>query len=317
MIVRVAPEEHDLLTVTRALFDPRQHGMVAPLVRTARPLRASIGRSSMGVLQDILAKGLVRLLARDLVSAEAPLPKAPALSFSASTFELLAWLVRTPLAAANVPKLGDEGAPLTFADQMVIILSAELATTAAVLAPFLQQPYVRRAPLLALWSTDELPLAGTLDLEATALLPRTFARRLVLVEQAKARLFAPEPRTRIGEAQAALLNPLVKQAIDQRRWDAVRFLLDGLSACDPTVWQAPLEPSAPLSARAEARRTGVSPLRAIAAIAATHARARMVGFVDDDYEEAQKTVRALAPWEDLFARAETVVRAADQLEELR
>lgn len=52
MIAAVTSEEHELLGLVRALFEPQQHPMVAPLVRTARPLRPGVGRTSMRVLQD-------------------------------------------------------------------------------------------------------------------------------------------------------------------------------------------------------------------------------------------------------------------------
>lgn len=323
-VARVRPVELDLLTIARALFEPRQHAVVAPLLRTARPLGPAIGRTSMGVLEDTLAKGLVRMAARDVASAVEPLPRAPSLHVSSGSFRFLHWLAEAPLAAPEVPSLEvDDEAPQTPADQLLVILGLELARSAAVLQTLLAQSWVQRAPLAWLYATDDLARVAlprtAPDLDAVALLPRTLAARLQTVERAKALQTSPAERARIGRAQASLFDSLVPAAIAGRRWDSLRFLLDGvmpLLRVEPTVWAAPLDPQSALSARAEARRLAVAPLRAVGTIGATHARLRLVGFVDDEYDEAQKTLRLLAPWGDVFARAEAQVRAAEGLEDL-
>jgi hypothetical protein len=265
----------------------------------------------------------VRTIARDVASSLEPLPRAPLLHLSAASFRFLHWLCESPLAAPKVPALPDDDAPQTLADQLLVVLGLELARSAAVLPTLLAQPWVQRAPLAWLFATDDfapLPMPSlALDLDAVALLPRTLANRLRVVERAKARMTAPVERVRVGRAQATLLESLVPAAIARGRWDSLRFLLDGVTPllrAEPTVWAAPLDPQSALSARVEARRLGVAPLRAVVTIGVSHARLRLVGFVDDEYDDAQKVLRLLAPWQDVFAHAELVVRAADGLEDL-
>lgn len=210
--------------------------------------------------------------------------------------------------------LSDDGAPQTFADQLVIALALDLAESAAVLPALAAQSWVRRAPLACLYTTHALPLLPRARRGARGAVtahPRRPSGRGRADQGAE-----PFPRgaRADGRAQGALLDPLVSTAVAARRWDALRFLLESaLLEVEP----GPLDPTSALSARAEAMRQQVAPHRAIAAIAATYRRARLVGFVDDDYDDAQKTVRALSPWEPLFAGAEARVRAAEGLEDLR
>ncbi|MGZ5968085.1 MAG: hypothetical protein ACXWP4_10495 [Polyangiales bacterium] len=317
MIARVTPAEHELLVVARALFDPRQHAVVAPLVRTERTLGDSIGRSSMHVLKDILAKGTVQRIARSGAHSRAWERSRPALRFSETSFAILQWLVSTPLASPVIAALKTDG-QLTLADELLMVAVLDLARTAGVTSAVLAQKAFRASPLLALHAIDEFARAKVPvpdlarhakgdGLELIAALGSELAARWKRIEREKARIVDPAVLTALGHAQAEILAPLVTPP----KVEALVFLLDSASLLP----LATLDPQTPLGARAEARRMAVAPLRAIGKISALRERLRLVGFVDDDYEDAQRVLRFLEPWNDLFPRAEAVVHAADALED--
>lgn len=327
--LHVTERERDLLLVTQALFEPRKHAIVVPLVREANGLPPAIGRSAMLALQDTLAKGVARTLAREAARAGVALaPRAPALRFSAASFQLLRWLLAERLASPSVPRLPDAKTPWTAADQVLAGLVVDLAREAGVARHVLSQPSVQRAPLVALYAIDDVAavwpavpdgtaLATGELADVVALLRAPLARRWRDVELGKRAIAEPTRRLAIGRAQGQVLEGLVRTAIAGGRLDVAAFLLDGMDAAlrAGTPWGVGLDPLAPLGARAQARRAEVAPLRAVGAIAAERARLRLVGFVDDDYEVARARLRELEPFETVFSRAEAVVRDADDLEE--
>ena len=64
MIKRVAASEYDILTITRGLVGQESLAALDGLLRRTRKIPPKIGTTSMGILQDTLAKGVVRELAR-------------------------------------------------------------------------------------------------------------------------------------------------------------------------------------------------------------------------------------------------------------
>lgn len=328
--LHVTERERDLLLVTQALFEPRRRAIVVPLVREANGLPPAIGRSAMLALQDTLAKGVARTLAREATRAGVALaPRAPTLRFSTASFQLLRWLLAERLASPSVARLPDAKTPWTAADQVLAGLVVDLAREAGVARHVLSQPSVQRAPLVALYAIDDVAavwpavpdgtaLATGELADVVALLRAPLARRWRDVELGKRAIAEPATRLAIGRAQGQVLDGLVRTAVAGGRLDVAAFLLDGMDAAlraGTTPWGVGLDPLAPLGARAEARRAEVAPLRAVGVIGAERARLRLVGFVDDDYEVARARLRELEPFETVFSCAEAVVRDADDLEE--
>jgi hypothetical protein len=322
LVVRTG--EHDLLSIARAIFEPRQWPTVASLVLSKRTVPSTLGRSAMRVLEDTLAKGLVRMLGREAARAGVALPRPPQLRFTGTSFRLVGWLLREPLGAETAaPLLAME--PPSLADQLLALAAHDLVEDCAAACSVLEQPAFENAPLARLYAVDRLATRPSVDasglssgdLAVTASLLRTrIAARWARMERAKAHVPAPSARAIVGRAQARLLADVVPAVIAARRLDPIFFLLDGIAAvvrAGETPWGAGLHPGASLSARTEARRLEVAPLRAVGELAEAYARLRLVGFVDDDYDEARTLARALAPYEDVFAKAAAIVHAADDL----
>lgn len=124
---RVAPAEHDLLTVARALVGEGGFDAVAALLRDARRAPERLGPTAMRLLGHTLAAGAVRALVRRggwrRASCLRPRPGSdgslaepvrgrlwerhdpPALDFGPPSLALLSWLVAAPLGSVACPPL--------------------------------------------------------------------------------------------------------------------------------------------------------------------------------------------------------------------
>lgn len=342
----VLEPEAELLRVAQALFAPASLPSVLPVLRQACPLSPHVGASAMRALEDVLAKGTVRLLARASAAPRArvgrpevgwELPRPPRLRFTSSSFELLHWMVTTPLARDGSHRLAlSSPEPLSCADQLLFALALDALDAARlgdalrahvpktahallwVLSPDLGPPSVV-PPLerFAELATDEG--ADLLWLLASWIAPRHL--RFVRLNLADPDVERLEGR---ALAHAEVIDRLTRALLATRRLHGLTFLADVVAKLVPTA-ERPFDPRAcvrgafppgvALGQRERIRRASVAAHRAFVAVGALRDRLRAVGFLDDDYEDAQRILHLLEPWDEgRFARAGDVVRLADAIE---
>ncbi len=343
----VREPEGELLRVARALFEPKTHASILPILRQACPLAPKLGESAMRVLKDVLGKGLVRLLARasatprlrtTVAQTGSELARPPKLEVSASSFELLRWMVARPLVSTAQEHRLELTSPLTFADQLLFALAFD-ALDAARLGGILRTQLGERVlacPYLWLLTPDLGPVTHVPSAESFAGLAEEegadalwlssglITPRQLRVERAKAIDADVERLERISLAHAAVLERATAAIVASRRLHALTFLFEVEAALIPNA-EVPFEARAlvrtnfpsglSLSQRERIRRAGSASHRALGAVAVLRERLRSIGFVDDEYDEAQRLQRFLEPWDEgRFARAADVVRISEGLD---
>lgn len=336
----MTPAERDLVAVARALFEPGTAAMVGPVLRRKAQLPEKWSRRTMRALQDILRKGLVRLLARSGASSGVSFDEAgelregrawerispPALVVGAASLRTLTWMVEAELGSGKPDPMGD--LDLGFADEIVLGCAAQLLAAVRLGPVVAAQPLFRKSPFVWWVALDvmagegPLPTAAAVERWATgagADLLGCLAEDLAQRWSAQELRATTDPKRAlvVAAARAAVLEPLVARALAENRPDACAFLLTSLARWIPpesapfdlvrTPWTRPLDPSASLAVRTDARRSGLASVRATLALAAAADRARRVGFVDEDWDQAQRMVRFYARFDEgRFARAETL-----------
>ncbi|MBW2735445.1 MAG: hypothetical protein JRH20_23925 [Deltaproteobacteria bacterium] len=319
--VRVAASEYDLLMLARALVGEISAEMVSPLLAQSCELPAAMGESAAQLLQETLAKGVVRALLRrggwrrvEHLDDYGGAPRwgrlwerrqAPALHFSAASMRLLRWL-RESAAGSTLPA---DFSPNGWGDEVLCFLACELLgeagfeARAGALASVTGLGWIACLDQIVL---NQQPQHGVPDLRpffsgdgATVLegLQPALARRWVQMERAKARITTSTTMIRLGAFQRQSMHAMVQAAREAGRADLLVFLLEAASALlrerpPARRWTAGLEGDAALlSTRTEAAREAGAFLEELAQVVALFDEARAVRFFDDDYERAQLLLR--------------------------
>jgi hypothetical protein len=340
MTAHVHAVEAELLALARALFIPEGYAQVDSSLATSSTL-ATIGPTAKRILEDTLAKGIVKTLARlggarsrirpDIASAPSrvfEVREPPKLVFGPYTFELLRWLIQSPLVSRAVPAL--EATPKTIADELVAYLALRLVEGQRFASALALQPALR-TPLTWLGfarSFSDAAFEGSFDaLVASATIVEcleldlarrwTESTRWISTEELE-----PERAHRIVTNENAVLEAWLDAIERASRWDLAQFLVDaGASALRNTGVQELAARAAPrvvqegaLRIRAESRQRSGALFRALRRIGARRDVLAHVGFIDDGYDHAQATLQAWSALDrDAFARAADVVAALEVL----
>lgn len=331
MSIVVTRAESHLLTVARVAV-----GVVPPmdamrlLVTSVSP-PPKLGPTAREALSDTLARGAVASLAKQggwLKEGQLRLwerHSAPPLTFTGNTVRLFSWVLNTPLAESDTSPLLFKG-PLTVAEDLLIALLIDRLRGTGCDALLARQLSIRRLPLTTLAhaalmarevSLDELP-----SFDVPVLAPFVEGLRALLsrawlsAERSKRDLTAPDMLSRVGRAQADLLEAWLKAIDLAGRRDLATFLIDTAAswlAADRTADELTRSMSldAPLRERTDARRRAAAMLRSLAQLREWDHQHRAVRFIDDGYTLAQRLV---VDWERLGERGFT--RAANLVAEL-
>ncbi len=331
----VSPEEHDLLSLARAVFGLAAFEDVEPLLGVQKPALQGLAPPAMAVLEDTLARGgvlwLMRAgggrLAASLQGGEIRVGRLwerhppPALRFSAVTFEVLRWLTSRALSGTDRTQLHVSGAP-TPADELFLYATCALLDGSEYARALARQGLFRSALLCRLGFAASLgenePLPALPDLQLAPLtvliegLQGDLARRWLNAERRKAERFSPQELQRMGASQDVVLEEVLSAADRLGRRDLCGFLVEAavhLLAVPPSAatFTEGLDATAPLRDRQEARRAAGALLRAVGRLRAWDQEHRAVRFIDDGYAGAQRLVQE---WEQLGDRG---FRLAEEL----
>lgn len=330
---RVSRSEAELLDLATRIILPSTRYISALREQPRRVVRIKqIGPTAMGLLQQILARGVSGELLRrggwetrrTLVNDQAARgrlwerhPRLPALHFTGASFKLLTWLRAEDVADPKKPL--EFKTPPSVADELLMFFAAEQIIKAG---GNLRQPAFLRSPLCQLAFTHQLASAeplptldfrpltsgdGAIVLEA---LQSELARRLVDIEKAKHECVMLDAMVRIGSAQAQAFAGLFRaiDLVEPRRRDLVGFAAQAAVSLlakgperlcpDSRWWVEGLDLRAPLAARQAAFSAAASFLRAIGQLGRWLDEAGIVAHFDEDYAAAQLL---LSSWEHLRA----------------
>ena len=314
----VAASESERIAMARALITPHAFDMWA-LFSSPRTLPKKIGPTCASLLQDALAQVWPALWRRDAARPGASLDggrpvrgrgwerhSPTPLTFSATTIELLRWLVSVPLATAAA---ADElpRRPLAIGDQVAIYLALDAARDTPAQATIARQPMVRAAPLAWLGFAHLMvdaehgiklaaaaPTFETLATGAGAIVVEALSLELATrwrsIEIAKRALQDPDTLVALGAAQDAALTGFMDACDHAKRRDLAGFVLDAVAPLlERGIGPFPgeLDLTKPLSSRAAARVAVGSLLRAVARWRTWDESHRGIRFIDDDYAAAQ------------------------------
>ncbi len=329
----VTLQEAELLRLARAVVGLSSFGEVERLLGAQRAAPNALGPTAMTLLEETLARGVGLSLMRgggwrqerkQRVWERAALPP---MQFQASSFQLLQWMLKTPLAEAGnkaLPGKNGQG----WADEVLLALALTLVTDTHCERAFALQPRVRQSALCWVMQPAALARAEALgdDGPAIALSPSspltflletwqpTLARSWIRMEQAKGQAADPAELARIGRSQDAVLGALLKAADSAKRRDLLGFLVDaGAQTIHPKLkgddYVRNLTPTAPLRDRMDARKQSGALLKALGTLRAWDHEHRAVRFFEgEDYDKAQAMVAA---WDVLgdkgFREAERVL----------
>lgn len=326
----VAASEAKLVEMARALVAPETADLWA-LFAGARPMPGTISPACARLLGDALQQVWPALWRRGAVPGARPWGRPPmALTFGASTLDLLRWLVGTPLGAPPSTHLPPRArGALTLGDQIVMYLALAVADGTPAQAAIAAQPLVRAAPLAWLGFADVLgaasppavlealaaapmqaaalidaPAPAELDALArgvgayvvSALAPE-LARRWRAAELAKRGAVSPVRLVAVGAAQDATLDAWFA-ACERSGRIAASFVIDAAApvlARKLSPEPGKLDSGATLALRQAARIAAGSLLRGVARWAAWDREHRGVRFIDDDYQAAQGLLELFEP----------------------
>jgi hypothetical protein len=350
-VARVAIQEAEMLAVARALVTPDSYASIEATLGSQLTVN-KVGPSGMRVLEDTLAKGVVKTLAR-LGGARPRIRPGgdgnkpvrvfevrgtPKLSFSPYTFELLRWLTNTPLHAKDSAKLTTN--PRTLGDEVIAYLTLRLvegrrlervvASSPGVRSSFTWLGFVRP---LARHSSDSLEpptIEKAFSTEDRKIVLECLAgdltrRWLTTIVWDEHDILDPDQAMKIGTFERAILTSYLDTVEKTNRWDLATFIVEagtralpkGAAPKDIAGRVSPrVRAEGTLRARTEARRRAGALFQALGRLAKKRDELALVRFMDDDYEIAQKLLSA---WEMLpreaFTRAEGVLTALDALED--
>jgi hypothetical protein len=329
----VTVQESELLRLARAVVGQASYHEVERLLIAPRAAPTQLAPTAMGLLEETLSRGVSLSLMRgggwraERKQRLWERMKLPPMHFHAGSFQLLQWLLKTPLTETNVKALpGGKGA-LGWADEALLALTLSLVTDTPCEKTVASQPRVRASALCwllqpaALARAEELgdpaPEVGfsassplLLFLEAWQ---PVFARSWAQMELKKGEVVDPGELARVSRAQDAVLGALLKAGESERRRELTGFLVEAAAE----VFKRPLSgndfvrnlaPTAPLRERTEARKHAGALMRAVVKLRGWDQEHRAVRFFEEGYAQAQAMVKA---WEVLgdagFREAERVL----------
>jgi hypothetical protein len=341
--------EANLLRILHCLLQRAPLEQALPLLLAGHVRPPCLGRAAVELVQDALAKGCVRLLARRggwrrerylraerIVEGrlwERTPPDELGLAFSTATLEFLVWLTATDFRQERTVVRLDLGDRLTLGDRLVLLLALE-AVHATALGTFVQtQPALagdalcrlmypvpratraaRSAPDLSPWMRGAGP--GLLEALQTSL-----AGRWLAIEKAKHTIGEVGRMRTLGQAQGCILDAYLDACEAAQRRDLARFLLvvaAGLLGDHPTAgdWIGELDLTGlRLADRTEVYRDALVVLHRLDRLRQWNEQARTIGYFDEGYSAAQWWK---AEWEHhagdvLWARAQAILRAVEPL----
>jgi hypothetical protein len=320
-VKQVAVSEHEVLLVAQALVGGVQATAVGPLLARARRLPGGMGPTSLALLEDILAKGVLRILARGAALPVQQVGDAHAkrawqrhptldLNFSPRSVQIIRWLVRRRLDQLDGPSL--DITRLENGDKLLLMLALGLLAEVGLSAPLASQPVVQAQPLCWLAYPDLLapygsppPLESGWSVQPVVVhecLQSFFARRWLLMEQDKGTIVEPRELTALGTAQAAVLDAWFTVVDNAGRRDLAWFVLKAATEVldgpkDLRRWIGRLDPKTPVSQRSAAARASGSLLQGLATWNRWTEQHGLIRFFDDGYDEAQLLLKMaeLAP----------------------
>jgi hypothetical protein len=322
----VAASEYDLLTVARGVVGQLGAEAVAPLLRGERRAPELLGPTSMGLLKELLARGVVLELCRrggwrdvehlrggQVVSGRlwerGPLP---ALRFSGATVVLLRWMTGTALALGARKGL-DHLPETTLGDEVLLYLACDLAERCGCGAAVGGSPLVRRTALCWLGFPDVLARQGqppdrvlTTDTarrwvqgEGAPLLEALqpdLARRWLTVERRKRQIVRPATMIDLGVAQTQVLETFGAAADAAGRRDLLGFLCAAsrslLGHRPPAAdWVSGLAAQGTMHERQAAHRAAGAALRGLDRVAGWVQEAQSVRYFEEEHAAAQLILR--------------------------
>lgn len=333
MSAQVTPQESEVLRVARAVVGLSTFREVERLLGAQRVAPKELGPTAMTLLEETLARGVaLQVLRGGGWRQERKLrvwerTALPPLAFQASSFQLLQWMLKTPMAEAGTTALPGKGGQ-GWADEALLALALTLVTETHCERAFASQARVRASALCWVLQPAALARAEALGADGPAIelspsAPLTFmleawqptlARSWARMEAAKGETADPAELSRVGRAQDAVLGALVKAADAAKRRDLLGFLVEaGAQVIHPKLkgddYVRNLTPTAPLRDRTEARKAAGAFLKALGTLRAWDQEHRAVRFFEgDDYDKAQAMVGAWGVLGDQgFREAERVL----------
>jgi hypothetical protein len=340
--------EANLLRILHGLLGRAPSEQILPLVLQPMIQPRCLSRNAVLLVQDALAKGCVRWLARaggwrrsrhprgDKVAEgrlwERTLPSELGLRFSCHTLTFLLWLT------ASRPVEGSKAwrAPaqeLTAADHLVLFLALQALRATEASKGLIALPAMRANILVrlafpqdflrgpALTPADFLP--WTSDLAGCMLegMQDLLSRRWIDLECVKAHICDWEAMQALGQAQEQVLTPLLDALEQTGRCDLARFILEANVAllpadASPRFWINGLSSAGPrLADRAATHRAALSLVRSLERLRIWERRARSVGYFDEGYAVAQlwKSDWERCEGEVLCRRAATLMQQLEPL----
>lgn len=338
--------EADLLLLSASLLEQAPASQAAALATGGRRRPAGISPAAAELVEDMLAKGCVRLLAlegwrpeaflRDGVSAGGPLwertaPAELGLTFSRATLDFLLWMASDKVSEAATWK-PLAGAKLTTGDLLVLFLAyksvrgEKQAATWRRRKPFVDHglcwlafpedyaDFPSASPNFAPWVTG----AGAIVLEAWQ---RRLAARWIETEALKRRLVGADRVRKLGQAQHKALAGFFAEADRAGRRDLTRFLLLAAKpildqAATAGDWLARIDVrELSINDRFSVYREAVAPLAGLLVLRRWRRQADSIGYVDEGYPAAQywKGEWERTGAERLCQAAEAIVRQAEPL----
>lgn len=312
----VLPTDADVITVARAAMGDGIES-AEPLLRQGQPMPRGLSDPGMDVLERTLATGVVRELVRRggwrrarhvagqgasagvIVEGRLWERHPPVgLGFSATSLEVLLWLVEAPLAAKH-GRCAASG-PCTLGDDVLLYLVGDLLAQVG-LDDALADPVFRRSGLCRLaFGLRGAADPGWVDGERAVVLEALqvdLAAKIVQTERRRRSGSAANAVIAGAAAQEAALGALLDRADAAGRRDLVTFAVDAVIAARALPSPALLADSTrSLRERGEVEASARWLERIGERLARWDAEHRTTRFFDDGYELAQVSIRR---WEGI------------------
>ncbi|QJW99322.1 hypothetical protein [Frigoriglobus tundricola] len=349
---QVSKFEFNLLRILRFLMGhfPADQGL--QLVRTAVSRPECISGGAVDLVQDTLSKASVLFLTRSggwrndkFLRANLPVAgrvwdRIPlderALHFSRPVLDFLLWLTAEKV---QETKQAWDAAPkaLTPADELFFCLAFDaMRSDPDVLAALRRKDAFTRNPFCWLTNPGDVAEPDSTKPQPPDFAPVFTGQRAVLLEclqthltlrwtrseRAKGQIGDWKKMRQQGQAEHAALRAFLQAADAARRTDLARFVLRTNAAVlqsdmTPVFWTGGLQGSGPprLADRLETQRSALALPRQMETLEEWQARARSVGYFDEDYQAAQMWK---AEWETtqgdrVAARARAAVEMLEPL----
>jgi hypothetical protein len=323
---QVARPEAKMLAVARGLFTTESDFDAA--LASGRGVAEKLGKAAMRILQDTIAKGVVRTLAQlggvDKVDRDRrviDVVPAPRLEYGPYTFALLQWLcARSADTGARFDRRAE-----TLGDEIIAYLVCRRIVARAWAAFLSESAPGLACPLTWLGfprvHTGVASVDGVAATEDRRTVLRCLARDLATRWSLAWSVTLPAPRALAAvTAERAVVDQLLDALQDWRLATffvraGKRVLSRPLDVDALAAWAAPsVVEGGTLREETESRRRSGALFHALVRIAKKRDELGLIRFIDEGYDEAQAT---LTEWEilprDAFTRAEAILGALDAL----